>query len=94
MLRSLYCFDSRFLVDLSLDVPGDGHEGLLVDPGVARLVEGQDPHAEAGVLLDNLVSLLVGVEGVHENERHVGVVLLVQALDLAKRLFGSSKTQE
>ncbi len=60
----------------------DRHKRLLVDPRVAGLVEGQDSDAEARVLLDDLVRLLVGVEGVHEDERDVGVVLLVQGLDL------------
>ncbi len=63
----------------------DRHERLLVDPRVAGLVEGQDSDAEARVLLDDLVRLLVGVEGVHEDERDVGVVLLVQGLDLLHR---------
>ena len=73
---------SRLEVPLRLDVLGDGHERLLVDPGVSALVEGEDAHAEAGVLLDDLVGLLVRVERVHEDEGHVGVVLLVERLDL------------
>ena len=50
---------------LHVQVLGHGHQRLLVDPGEAALVEGQDFDLEAGVLLDDLVSLLVRVEGVH-----------------------------
>ena len=75
----------RFQIALPLDVLCDGHERLLVDPGVARLVEGEDPDPESRVLLDDLVRLLVGVEGVHEDEWDVGVVLLVEGLDLLHR---------
>ena len=74
--------DSRFEVVFDIDVLGDGQQGLLVDAREAGLVEGQDLDAHLAVLLDQLVRLLVGVEGVHQHERDVGVVLLVQLLDL------------
>ena len=53
-----------------------------MDAGVPRLVEGQDSNPEPGVLPDQLVGLLVRVEGVHEDQRNVGVVALVQPFDL------------
>ena len=77
--------DSRFKVVFNIDVLGDGQQGLLVDARKARLVEGEDLDAHLAVLLDQLVRLLVGVEGVHQHERDVGVVLLVQLLDLLHR---------
>ena len=33
-----------------------------------------------GVLLDDPLSLIIGVEGVHEDEWHVNFVLLIQML--------------
>ena len=61
---------------------GDGSHGLLADAGVAALVEGADGDVEAGVLPDDLHGVLVRVEAVHEDEGHVGVVLLVEVLYL------------
>ena len=74
----------RFYVGLGLDVGGDGHQRLLVDPRVAALVEGDDPDVEAGVLPDDLLRVLVRVERVHEDEGHVRAERLVQALNLGK----------
>ena len=51
---------------------GYRHQALPVDAGVARLVEGGDGDVKAGVLPDNLVSVLVRVEAVHEDQGHVG----------------------
>ena len=59
-----------------------GHHGLLTNAGIAGLVEGLDGDVEAGILPDDLHRVLVGVEAVHEDQRHVGVVLLVEELDL------------
>ena len=64
---------------------GDGGHGLLADAGVAALVEGADGDVEAGVLPDDLHGVLVRVEAVHEDEGHVGVVLLVEELNLLHR---------
>ena len=50
---------------LDVKVPGNGHQRLLIDPREAALVEGQDFDLEAGVLLDDLMSLFVSVERVH-----------------------------
>ena len=71
----------------TLRPPGLGysHQALPVDAGVARLVEGRDGDVEAGVLPDDLVCVLVRVEAVHEDERHVGGVLLVEELNLLHR---------
>ena len=64
---------------------GYRHQALPVDAGVAGLVEGGDGDVEAGVLPDDLVSVLVRVEAVHEDEGHVGVVLLVEVFYLLHR---------
>ena len=58
------------------------HHGLLTDAGVAGLVEGLDGDVEAGIFPDDLHRVLVSVEAVHQDQRHVGVVLLVEELDL------------
>ena len=44
------------------------------------LVEGVDVDAVVFVLLQDLLGVVVGVEGVHEDERHVGVERFVQML--------------
>ena len=41
-----------------------------------------DVDIEAGVLPDDLVGVLVRVEAVHEDQGHVGRVLLVEELNL------------
>ena len=53
-----------------------------MDPGISGLVEGQDPDPESCVLADQLEGLLVGVERVHQDQRDVGVVTLVQPFNL------------
>ena len=64
---------------------GDRGHGLLADAGVAALVEGADGDVEAGVLPDDLHGVLVRVEAVHEDEGHVGGILLVKVLYLLHR---------
>ena len=64
---------------------GHWHHGFLADPGVAALVECPDGDVEARVLPDDLVSVLVRVEAVHEDQGHVGGVLLVEELYLLHR---------
>ena len=54
----------------------------LVYPGISGLVECVDADIEARVLPDDLVSVLVCVKAVHENQGHVGGVLLVEELYL------------
>ena len=44
------------------------------------LVEGVDVDLVVFVLLQDLLGVFVGVEGVHEDERHVGVERFVQVL--------------
>lgn len=56
-----------------------------MDPWVPRLVKSQDPDPEPTVLLDNLMRLFVSVERVHQDQGYVGVVSLVQILDLLHR---------
>lgn len=62
---------------------GGGEERVLDDAGVARLVESDDVDVVALVLLDNGLGVLIGVEGVHEDERHVDVEATVEVLNLA-----------
>ena len=57
-----------------------GKEGLLVDTGVARLVEGDDAELLVCVLLDDAESIVVGVEGGHEDEGNVDAVLGIEML--------------
>jgi hypothetical protein len=59
---------------------GDGEERVLVDTGVSGLVEGEDLDVVVGILLDDALGVLVGVERVHENERHVDLVFLIEVL--------------
>ena len=73
---------SRIEIVVNVDILGDCQKSLLVDAGKARLVERQDLDAQLAVPLDHVLRVLVGVEGVHEDEGDVGVVLLVQILDL------------
>ena len=56
-----------------------------MDPRVSGLVEGQDPNPESGVLADQLEGLLVGVERVHQDQRNVRVVTLVEPFNLRKK---------
>jgi len=71
------------LVDGRVVMLGDGEERVLVYSGVSRLVEGKDIDVVALVLLDDGGSVVICVEGVHENERDVNVVGTVQVLDLS-----------
>ena len=64
----------------AVDVVGQGQKGLPEDPRVAALVEGLDLELVVLVLAQDLLRHLVRVERVHEHERHVGAVLLVQVL--------------
>ena len=67
---------------LALGRGGAWEERLLVDSRVSRLLEGEDVDVVVLVLLDDPRSVLVGVERVHEDERHVDVVLGVEVLVL------------
>ena len=80
--RTLICLKLYLNVLVDRACLGDGGHGLLADAGVAALVEGADGDVEAGVLPDDLHGVLVRVEAVHEDEGHVGVVLLVEELYL------------
>lgn len=71
------------LVDGSIKVLGDGEQRVLVNSGVSGLVEGEDIHVMALVLLDDGGGVVVGVERVHQDERHVDVVGAVEELDLS-----------
>ena len=67
------------------EVLGHGQHRVLEDPGVARLVEGQDVDVVALVLFDDVLRVVVRVEGVHQHKRHVDVVRAVQVFDLSHR---------
>lgn len=66
----------------SVEALGSGQERVLDDPGVARLVEGDDVDVVTLVLLDDGLGVLVGVEGVHEDEGNIDIIGAVQVLDL------------
>jgi hypothetical protein len=72
------------ILEGAVDVVGQGQKGLPEDPRVAALVEGLDLELVVLVLAQDLLRHLVRVERVHEHERHVGVVLLVQVLCTGK----------
>jgi len=57
-------------------------KGLLVDTGVARLVEGGDANLLIGVFFDDTEGIVMGIEGSHEDERDIDTVGGVEMLDL------------
>ena len=71
--------------DLRVEGLGCGEKRVLKDTWVAGLVEGEDVDVVALVLLDDAGGVGVGVERVHEHERHVDVVRAVEELNLADR---------
>ena len=68
--------------DLRVGVLGGGEERVLEDTGELGLVEGEDVDVVALVLLDDVGGVLVGVEGVHQDEGNVDIVGAVEVLDL------------
>lgn len=73
------------LVDGGVEALRNGEERVLENTGVAGLVEGEDIDIVALVLLDDGSGIVVGVEGVHEDEGDVDVVCAVEVLNLANR---------
>lgn len=61
---------------------GAGQEGFFQDARVSRLVEGSDPQLLIGVLFDDTQSVIVGVEGGHEDKGDVDAISGVKMLDL------------
>lgn len=53
---------------------------ILVDARVAGLVKCEDLDIVVGVFLNDALSIIVGIEGVHENERNVDFIGLIQML--------------
>jgi hypothetical protein len=49
------------------------------------LVEGQNIDVVALVLLDDILGVVVGVEGVHQNKRNIDIIRAVEVLDLPDR---------
>lgn len=71
--------------DLGVEALGCRKQGILQHTGVTRLVECDDVNVVALVLLDDVLGVIVGVEGVHENERDIDVVCAVEIFNLADR---------
>lgn len=61
---------------------GARKEGFLVDSRVARLVKGSDSELLVGILLDDAKSILVCIEGGHENEGNINAVSGIEMLNL------------
>ena len=53
-----------------------------MDSRISGLVECEDPDPEPCVFPDQFQGLFVGVEGVHQDQRHVGIVTFVQPFNL------------
>jgi hypothetical protein len=70
--------------DVGVVVFGQGKERFFRDTGVAGLVEGEDLEGLGGVLVDDALGVGVGVERVHQDERNVDTVLVVEVLENGK----------
>ena len=64
---------------------GHGKQRILEHTRVARLVEGYDIDVVSLVLLDDVLGVVVGVEGIHEHKGHVDIVGPVEVLNLSYR---------
>ena len=62
---------------------GSREERVPENTGISGLIEGDDIDVVSLVLFDNRLSVVVGVEGVHEDQGHADVVSAVQVFDLA-----------
>lgn len=71
--------------DLRIKALGCGKQRILEDTRVTRLVECHDINVVSLVLLDDVLCVIIGIEGVHENEGNVHVVCAVEVLNLADR---------
>jgi hypothetical protein len=71
--------------DLGVGALGRGEEGVLENTGELGLVEGQDVDVVSLVLLDDVGSVFVGVERVHQHEGDVDIVGAVEEFDLTDR---------
>jgi len=60
-------------------------ERILQDSWISRLVEGQNVDIVALVFLDDILSIIICVEGVHENEWYVHIICSVKVLNLSNR---------
>ena len=61
---------------------GAREESFLVDTGITGLVEGGDAELLVCVLFDDTESIVVSVEGGHEDERDIYATCGVEVLDL------------
>lgn len=76
---------SRIHILLHIKVLRHRQQRVAAHARKAALIEREDLHLEALVLAHNLLRVLVRVERVHQHQRYVRLVLLVQALDLLHR---------
>lgn len=67
-------------------VGGEGEHRVLAEAGEAALVKGEDVEVVVRVLLDDALGVAVGVERVHQDQGHVGVVDLVQVLEKIREI--------
>jgi hypothetical protein len=58
-------------------------QGLLVNSGISRLVEGRDAKLLVGILFDDAEGVFVGIEGGHENQGNIDPTSGVEVLNLA-----------
>ena len=71
--------------DLRVGRLGSGEKRVLENTGVLGLVEGHNVNVVTLVFLDDVGSVGVGVEGVHEDERHIDIICAVEVLNLSDR---------
>lgn len=63
-----------------VEVLEDGHVVLLVDARIAALAERVHIHANVDVLAQQLLRVVVRVEGVHQHQWHVDIVGSIDVL--------------
>lgn len=68
------------IIERAVDVVGQWEQGLLVDPRIAALVESFDLEGMVLILAEDLLRHFVRVERVHEHQRDIAIVRLVQVL--------------
>lgn len=73
-------------------ISGDGEERVFVDTWVSGLVKGEDLDIVVGVFLDDALGVLVRIERVHQNERNVDLVFLIEVLRIIQHRFNSGST--
>jgi hypothetical protein len=59
---------------------GDGEEGVFDDSGETRLIEGENVNVVTLVLLNDALSVVFGVERIHQDEGDIATVRAIQVL--------------